>query len=248
DRLTPSHAVSHGKRHRYYVSRRLITASGKSDLSGWRLPAKALEGAVANTIADRLQQPHTANDLLTEVTPETLRRLPDKLAEITTALKGPDRGSLLQAVVAEGTIEPGRLTLVLSPQTVAEHLGLTPAALKQDALHLEAAFTLRRRGVEAKLVVGDSIREVDPVLLNAVAKGHFYFEAFRNGIPMRAIAERDGITQRRVAGLMDLAFLAPDIVTAIVEGRQATDLTPDRVLKRRQHLLWTDQRAALLAN
>jgi hypothetical protein len=42
DRLTPSHAVRRGRRHRYYVSRRLIAESGKSDTSGWRLPAAAL--------------------------------------------------------------------------------------------------------------------------------------------------------------------------------------------------------------
>jgi hypothetical protein len=36
---------------------------------------------------------------------------------------------------------------------------------------------------------------------------------------MQAIADREGITPRRVADLIDLAF-APDIVRSIVEGRQ----------------------------
>ena len=37
DRLTPTHTTRQGRRHRYYVSNRLIT--GGADPSGWRLPA-----------------------------------------------------------------------------------------------------------------------------------------------------------------------------------------------------------------
>jgi hypothetical protein len=38
--------LGRGKRYCYYVSRRLVAESGKSDSHGWRLPAAALEGAV----------------------------------------------------------------------------------------------------------------------------------------------------------------------------------------------------------
>ena len=42
DRLTPSHATRGGRRHRYYISHRLIARSGESGLDGWRLPATTL--------------------------------------------------------------------------------------------------------------------------------------------------------------------------------------------------------------
>jgi site-specific DNA recombinase len=60
---------------------------------------------------------------------------------------------------------------------------------------------------------------------------------------MQAIADREGVTQRRVAHLVDLAFLAPDIVRSIVEGRQPPTLTADRLIKSRHRILWSDQRA-----
>jgi hypothetical protein len=50
DRLTPSHAVRRGQRHRYYLSHRLVAQSGEADLSGWRLPAATLEGAAITLI------------------------------------------------------------------------------------------------------------------------------------------------------------------------------------------------------
>lgn len=52
DILTPSHTKKGNRRHRYYVSNRLV--SGKPDPAGWRLQAKAFEAAVACAIQDSL--------------------------------------------------------------------------------------------------------------------------------------------------------------------------------------------------
>ena len=60
---------------------------------------------------------------------------------------------------------------------------------------------------------------------------------------MQAIANRAGVTQRRVAHLVNLAFLAPDIARSIVEGRQPPTLTADSLIKSRHRRLWSDQRA-----
>ena len=54
DRLTPSHTTRRGRRLRYYVSNRLISARAPKDGSGWRLPAPELEQAVARIVAGHL--------------------------------------------------------------------------------------------------------------------------------------------------------------------------------------------------
>jgi len=59
---------------------------------------------------------------------------------------------------------------------------------------------------------------------------------------MQAIADREGVTQRRVAHLVDFAFLAPDIVQAIFDGRQPAALTADSLIKSRHRIMWMDQR------
>jgi DNA invertase Pin-like site-specific DNA recombinase len=247
DRLTPTHALSHGRRHRYYVSRRLITESGKADLSGWRLPAPALEKALAQTITDALQDPRRVQGLITEATPEILRRLPAALTLLAEKLKGPERGTVLQATVAKGVIEPGRLSIMLSPEAIAESLGVALGQVKREALQIQGRFTLRRRGVEAKLVMGNEADSIDCTLLKTIARGWLWFEEIKAGTTMQAIAKREGITQRRVAHLVDLAFLAPDIVTAIVEGRQPPTLTADRLIKAKHRPFWEAQRALIAA-
>ncbi len=88
---------------------------------------------------------------------------------------------------------------------------------------------------------------MDRTLLKAVALGWVWFEEIKAGATMQAIANREGITQRRVAHLVDLAFLAPDIVQAIVDGRQSPTLTADSLIKSRHRILWADQRAWISA-
>ncbi len=55
------------------------------------------------------------------------------------------------------------------------------------------------------------------------------------------IAEETGLDERYVSRIMKCAFLAPDIVEAILAGRQPSDLTLEKVLHRLP-CDWTEQR------
>jgi hypothetical protein len=59
------------------------------------------------------------------------------------------------------------------------------------------------------------------------------------------LAERDGITRRYVRRLVDLAFLSPELVEAILHGRQPVELTATRLTELDLPLDWTDQRSLL---
>jgi hypothetical protein len=62
---------------------------------------------------------------------------------------------------------------------------------------------------------------------------------------VRALVERHGVDQGDVSRLLPLAFLAPDIVEAILEGRQPIELTAARLKRMRLPLSWTEQRRPL---
>ena len=247
DRLTPSHAVRRGKRHRYYVSGRLIVRSGEHNMGGWRLPAAVLETAVGNLITTALATQVSAQCLVRDAPTERLQALPSRAQGLIAALTGADRGPVLRAIVDTGRIEPGKLSVTLDPAALAERLGVLPAHINHDALTLTGAFTLRRRGVEARLVFNDTSSGIDGTLLKNVALGWAWFEDIKAGMTMQAIADRAGVTQRRIAHLVNLAFLAPEIVQAIVDGRQPVTLTADSLIKSRHRSLWADQRAWISA-
>jgi site-specific DNA recombinase len=81
-------------------------------------------------------------------------------------------------------------------------------------------------------------------LIKAVARAHGWFEKVIQGqVPdMRSLAQLAGLTERYVGKVFACAFLAPDIIESILEGRQPDDLNFEK-LCRHVPLSWVEQRA-----
>ena len=163
--------------------------------------------------------------------------------DLRNQLWGAERSALLSSLVASGRIGPGKLSLSLSRKALASQLGLPRETINKQALGIESHFTLRRRGVEAKLILGERSPNLDRTMIKTIAQGWAWFEEIKNGTTTAAIAKRHKITQRRVAHLVDLAFLAPDLVQAVTEGNQSPDLTADKIIKSKHRISWADQRS-----
>lgn len=75
---------------------------------------------------------------------------------------------------------------------------------------------------------------VDPALVKALARSHAWFHDLAAGRAMsiEGIAAREGLTEGYVRRLIRLAFLAPDIVEAILDGRQPAELTAASLTRR----------------
>jgi len=106
-------------------------------------------------------------------------------------------------------------------------------------------FTCRKRGVETRLCLAEPAARPDPVLIKAVVRAHAWWGDMRSGTSMKLIADKAGLPQRRVAHLLKLAFLAPDITEAILTGRQPASLTTEALIRKPIPLAWDEQRAAL---
>jgi hypothetical protein len=78
----------------------------------------------------------------------------------------------------------------------------------------------------------------------ALARARSWMRALRQGeyADTAEIARRFGFSNAHVRRLLRFAYLAPDILEAIVDGRQPRSLTV-RVLLRSVPLAWSDQRA-----
>jgi site-specific DNA recombinase len=129
---------------------------------------------------------------------------------------------------------------------------LPHAAQDGEPIVLDVAVSIARRGVERRLVVdaaGGSARAPEDGLVRAVACGRAWFEELSTGkaSSFTEIAERVGVSDRYVSRIVDLAFLAPDVVEAILAGDQRSgvtvkSLTVDRIIPLR----WDDQRELLV--
>ena len=119
-----------------------------------------------------------------------------------------------------------------------------------DPHEIIVPFSLRRRGVEAKLIVGDipQNKMVDPILIATIANAHAWFQELASGrkSSINDIALERGLAANEVSHLLPLAFLAPDIVEAITTGRQPVDLTVKRLTRCESLPLdWHQQRKVL---
>ena len=142
----------------------------------------------------------------------------------------------------------------LGADEMAVHVDLSRFVGDEDTVIRHVIKTrTRRRGVEMRLVLeggekNSNNARVDPTLVKAIVRGRQWFEQLASGQvqSIREIAKAEGVTNRYVAHLIPLAFLAPDIVARILAGTQPVDLTTEALTKRIDlPLAWTEQRALL---
>lgn len=90
-------------------------------------------------------------------------------------------------------------------------------------------------------------RQCDEKLVQLVAEAHAARKLVLEnpGRAVASIAADQGRCRTRLAKLVGLSCLAPDIVTAIVEGRQPAKLTPNVLTNIDLPLSWREQRVAL---
>ena len=164
---------------------------------------------------------------------DAARRLADSLQK-----HEPD---LLQTLLARGTLEPSMMTLILDAEVLARALGVPRDSLAPDLTTIRAPVALRRRGIEAKLVIGRAVPGPDPVLLRSLRDAHRWTAALQAGTPLTTIATSAGHCPPHIRTRMALAFLSPKIQAALLDGSQPAEMCHDRLVRQVLPLDWTEQ-------
>ena len=144
-------------------------------------------------------------------------------------------------MLTSGTLGSRTLTLALDRDALANRLGVPPGDLASDLHHLTTGTQIRRRGVEAKLIVGDRESPPDPVLLRTLDAAHRWTKTLSAGVPLADIAREAGHHDVHIRTRAQLAFLSPKIQRAICGGQQPTNLTLQHILARPVPLDWKHQ-------
>jgi site-specific DNA recombinase len=217
------------RRYRYYVSRRLVTGSADKMQNGWRLSGPEIERTVAGA-AQQLLNDHAAisasacnlgvgaGDIpaVLEAAGEWSRRLQSEA----------DSAAALSGLVDKVNLKPGGIELSINLPLPVDG---THGAAAMLPITESFAMRMKRQGVEMRLIIGGRDappRKPDAALVKAIARAHRWFEELisARATSLAAIASREGVTDRYVARLIRLAFLAPKIVEAIAERGELADL------------------------
>ena len=258
DLLSPTHASNHGKRYRFYISHRLMQDKRK-DLSAWRLPAVDIENLVTAGLIQRLSD-HIQLIELTRLHGADATTLEQALSKVVQLKTQDAHGAnnlirrLVRTAVRRIDIQPGQMTITISSSSLKALLLDQPRPKSTDPssddVTLTMPFQLRRRGVEAKLIAGNSSATpiIDARLVDTIRDAHRWMNLLTSGeaTSVDVIAELDAIPASEISRILPLAFLAPDITGSILTGKQPIDLTTER-LKRLGKLpaCWNEQRNVL---
>jgi site-specific DNA recombinase len=148
-------------------------------------------------------------------------------------------------IIAAGTLGKGHLTLKLDPVAIATALDVPADALSDRLLTIARPFDLRRRGVETRIIAGEMIPAPDPVLQRTLAEAHLWAGLIRNGTPLIDVARKTGQSEPYIRNRIVLAFLAPKIQAAILDGKQPPDLSLAKLLREGIPVDWDEQQKLL---
>ena len=266
ERLTPSHAVKKGTRYQYYVSRSLIVGTAKDKSTGRRIPAANVETLVITKLRSFLADEGAVLNVIREehVDGAAQGRLIGRGVTIANEIESlaPDRvRAMLVTLISRIDIRPdcveisvrrSRLVKLLAAQAIdlTTQDGQT-ATGSNDILTLTVMARLQRVGREMRMLVEntDDQTTLDPGLLRIVARAHEIQERLMRNtdLTVHVIASQERVSANYVYRLLRLPTLAPDIITAIVNGKNPPQLTAKKLMRLTPQIPvdWAEQRKLL---
>ena len=239
DRLCPSHAKKGQRRYLYYISKRL-THDPKNTEGAWRLPAKELERIILHAVKDFLGNERQWIKSLEASSVEKLERVRKTSSDLIENLESSDYSIARQTVQTTFhriTVAPGSIKVILQIGGTEHNINIP--------------FHTKKRGVEKKIIIGGQKSELtapDPSLVKVIQRSHAWWSALteEEGVSIKSLAARSKMDAADVTRLLPLAFLAPDIVETILDGRQPIDLNVEKIKKLSPIPAdWNDQKKIL---
>jgi DNA invertase Pin-like site-specific DNA recombinase len=236
NRMSPSHTTRKGARYRYYVSQAVLQGKKKEAGSIARIGADELERIVVEAIRPDRNTERIA--------------IPDGTSKEQPPSHGPgdvyDQSArdLVCRGIERVVVHAMEVEIVLQARDAASpSLGADGEASRILRVPIPGPRLRDRKDIIIPGDAGTPPRRLDRSLVLAVARGRSWASALRRGeyANTAEIANKCGLGESYVRRILRLAFLAPDIVESIAEGRQPRGLTLDRLLSP-VPLAWTEQR------
>jgi hypothetical protein len=266
ERLTPTHAVKRGTRYRYYVSASLVTGTAGDRSHGRRIPAANLDNLVITKLRTFLADQGAILDAIQGQHPDAVgqTRLIGRGRQIAEELGtlAPDKTrAMLMTLLSRVDVRPDRVEINIRRSRLvgllgAQSIDLTmpdgmPGNEPDDVLTLTVMARLKRVGREMRMLVEntDGQTTADPGLLRIIARAHdIQARLMQNtDLTVRNIAREERVSGAYVYCLLRLPTLAPDIITAIINGKNPPQLTAKKLMRLIPQIPvdWTQQRKLL---
>jgi hypothetical protein len=213
-RMVPAHATKAGIRYRYYVSLPHLKGESKTVSVGSvsRIPATDIENIIVKSVNEHL--------------------VPDR--PTSSSAHADDRSVMIAERVARIDVHKDRLIIRFKSAGSEEESHSTDGQLMSIPWQKPPS----RKSRQILIPLGVRRNEVRPTrierrarLVNAIARGRCWLEEIVSGpaTNIEQIATRQKCSVRQVNMTISLAFLAPDLVKAAVDGRLPRGIGVERL-------------------
>ena len=246
-RMSPAHAVKAGKRYRYYSTH--SSELREDGPAACRLPAHDVEQAVVRRLGEFLKDRRSIGRLGNTDARTSADAIDLASAAAVKLDTSYGRRSMITSLVHEVRVDDVQVSSTIDGAALLVMLRIDAAASAHPIILITAAVRIRH-GKDVKLVLagdGNAAASQDRQLTDLLAEAR----AARDAVlasptsTIKDIAGSIGQCRARLARLVRISWLAPEIVGAIVAGRHPANLTPRKLLTTELPLRWDDQKAML---
>ena len=261
--MSPTHATKGGKRYRYYISQAVLKYEKNKEGDVLRVPAESVEIICIEQLKSFL---NNAGSLLKSLDHlglaayqqehliDLARQYADSWDQLTPFKRIGHLRKIVERIELERKIVRIHIRLPALINLLDPGSNQQPSAKStlQDQHVLACPVQLKRCGIETRLValngpVEFSHPESTKAIQGALRKALLWNQALLDGkaSTLTELAEKENVAQRYICDLIKLAYLAPDIMEAIIEGKIPIGLTLDKLKKgfsqdwRKQHAIVT---------
>ena len=195
NRMSPSHARKRGIKYRYYLSSALLDGQPERAGSIRRVPAAEIEALVAKSVREHLKPSEPIDD-------RTLIN-----SNVTRVEVQPD-----QLIIQFAGAQKANRKTKKSGGTLCVSWRKTPSMRRREILIPDGAPIHDARPIRS---------ETRATLVASIARGRRWLDELiaTPSATTEGIAEREGCSARKINMTISLAFLAPNLVEAAIEGR-----------------------------
>jgi hypothetical protein len=205
--MSPSHARKQGIRYRYYVSSALLHGQPERAGSVRRVPAADVEALVGRAVREHFEDSIQTDDR--DLISTHVVRVDVQADQLAVELKAPR-----QARGRGNGSPPDHESSEQDADRTVLHIPWrkTPSKRRREIILPKSAAPQDSRPIRA---------EARAKLVASIARGRRWLDEIVAGTvtDVEQIAAREGCSVRKVNMTISLAFLAPDLVKAAIEGR-----------------------------
>lgn len=248
--MTPSKTLRSGRCYRYYASRRETDEAKEHPV--WRVPAADLEEIVIGKLCIFLNDESALQNQFHGTDLDGLKHLfvEAKIRSKELGCAEPHgQRKLLVSWINSVFIQDNKVEFVVGLRAMLPTM--ETGNYHAETLTLSIPASIVRNGKQTRLAIppssSDFVNHKDASLINLVAKAwkaRCAVEA-SNDDP-KEVAIREEHEAEYFARLVRLGYLAPDIISAIIEGKQPASLTRQKLARTGSlPVLWDEQRTLL---